>query len=50
MELTDPLPAQNSESEALEIGLTEYSEFYTSTLFRGKVSSFVKDESDVTLF
>jgi hypothetical protein len=50
MVLTDPLPAQHSESEALEIGLTEYNEFYRSTVFREKVSSFFKDESDVSLF
>jgi len=47
MELTDPLPPQHNEFEALKVGLTEYNESYTGSVFKEKVSSFVKNESGV---
>lgn len=45
MELTNPLPPQEKDFEALKSGLTEYNESYTGLVFREKISSFVKDES-----
>ena len=45
MELTNPLPPQEHEFEALKTGLTEYNESFTGAVFREKISSFVKDET-----
>ena len=47
MELTNPLPPQDNEFEALKTGLTEYNESYTGSVFREKVSSFVKNDSGI---
>lgn len=47
MELTNPLPSQDSDFEVLKAGLREYNESFTGTVFREKISSFVKDESGV---
>ncbi|TMP54802.1 GNAT family N-acetyltransferase [Pseudoalteromonas sp. S1612] len=49
MELTNPLPPQDNEFEALKTGLTEFNESHTGTVFRKKISSFIKDESGVIL-
>jgi len=47
MKLTNPLPPQDHEFEALRAGLTEYNESYTGSVFREKVSSFVKNDEGV---
>jgi len=45
MELTNPLPPQENEFEALRTGLTNYNESFTGVVFREKISSFVKTDS-----
>ncbi len=45
MELTKPLPPQDDDIEALRTGLTKFNESFTGTVFREKISSFVKDDS-----
>lgn len=45
MELTKPLPPQDSDFEALKAGLTEFNESFTGTIFREKISSFVKNDA-----
>ena len=45
MEITNPLPPQDNDVEALKAGLTEYNESFTGAVFRGKIASFVKDDS-----
>jgi len=47
MELTNPLPPQSIDFEALKAGLTAYNESFTGSVFRDKVSLFVKDDSGV---
>ena len=45
MEITNPLPPQDNDVEALKAGLTEYNESFTGAVFREKIASFVKDDS-----
>lgn len=45
MELTKPLPPQDDDIEALRTGLTKFNESFTGSVFREKISSFVKDDS-----
>ena len=45
MELTNPLPPEDQDFEALKLGLTNYNESFTGSVFRERVSSFVQNES-----
>lgn len=47
MKLTPPLPTEDSDFKTLKTGLTEYNESFTGSVFREKVSSFVKNKSGV---
>lgn len=47
MELTNPLPPKDCEFEALKAGLTKFNESHTGSVFREKISSFVKNDSGV---
>jgi ribosomal protein S18 acetylase RimI-like enzyme len=47
MKLTNPLPPQNHEFEALKTGLTNFNESHTGNVFREKISSFIKNDSGV---
>ena len=49
MELTEPLPPENQDFEALKLGLTNYNESFTGSVLREKVSSFIKTESGVVV-
>lgn len=46
MELTKPLPPQDDDFNALRAGLTTFNESFTGDVFREKITSFVKDDSD----
>ncbi|KGJ93754.1 GCN5-related N-acetyltransferase [Colwellia psychrerythraea] len=45
MILTNPLPPEDDDFEALRAGLTEFNESFTGAVFREKISSFIKDDS-----
>ncbi|PHQ65196.1 MAG: GNAT family N-acetyltransferase, partial [Sulfurimonas sp.] len=44
-----PLPPQDNDFEALKSGLTKYNESFTGSVFKEKVSSFVKNESGIVV-
>lgn len=46
MKLTVPQPPKESEFEALKLGLTNFNESHTGYVFREKVTSFIKNDSD----
>jgi len=45
MMLTNPLPPEDGDFEALRTGLTKFNESFTGAVFREKISSFLKDDS-----
>ena len=46
MRLTTPLPPHENEFAALKTGLTHFNESHTGYVFREKVASFIKNDSD----
>lgn len=45
MELTKPLPPEDVDLEVLRAGLTEFNESFTGSVFREKISVFVRNDT-----
>ncbi len=45
MEITQPLPPQDGDFDALKSGLTKYNESFTGAVHKESISSFVKNDS-----